>query len=37
LESPLKFPSTKKDSKYPITNWNHSCMPKIPKFHIRNS
>jgi hypothetical protein len=37
LESPLNFPSTKKVSKNPITNWNHSCVPKIPKFHIWNS
>jgi hypothetical protein len=34
LESPLNFPSTQKVSKNPITNWNCSCMPKIPKFHI---
>jgi hypothetical protein len=37
LESPLSFPSTKKVLKNPITNWNRSCMPKIPKFHIWNS
>jgi hypothetical protein len=37
LDSPLNFPSTKKVSKNPITNWNCSCVPKIPKFHIWNS
>jgi hypothetical protein len=37
LESPLNFPSTKKVSKNPITNWNHNCVPKVPKFHIWNS
>jgi hypothetical protein len=36
LESPLNFPSTKKVSKYPMTNWNRGCMPKVPKFHIWN-
>jgi hypothetical protein len=34
LESSLNFPSTKKVSKNPITNWNCGCVPKIPKFHI---
>jgi hypothetical protein len=24
-------------SKNPITKWNRSCVPKIPKFHIWNS
>jgi hypothetical protein len=33
----LKFPSTKKVSKNPITNWNCNCVPKIPKVHIWNS
>jgi hypothetical protein len=28
LESPLNFPSTKKVSKNPSTNWNRSCVPK---------
>jgi hypothetical protein len=37
LESPLNFPSTKKVSKNPITNWNCSCVPKVSKFHIWNS
>jgi hypothetical protein len=37
LESLLNFPSTRKLSKNPITNWNRSCVPKIPKFHIWNS
>jgi hypothetical protein len=37
MESPLNFPSSKKISKHPITNCNRSCMPKVPKFHIRNS
>jgi hypothetical protein len=34
LESPSNFPSTKKVLKNPITNWNHGCMPKIPKIHV---
>jgi hypothetical protein len=34
LESPLNFPSTKKVSKKPITDWNHGCVPKIPRFHM---
>jgi hypothetical protein len=33
----LNFPSTKKVSKNPITNWDHGCVPEIPKFHIWNS
>jgi hypothetical protein len=37
LESPLNFPSIQKVSKNPITNWNRTCMPKIPKFRIWNS
>ena len=37
LESSLKSLSIKKVSKNPITNWNCSCVPKIPKFHIWNS
>jgi hypothetical protein len=38
LESPtLNFPSTKFFSKNSVTNWNRSCMPKIPKFHMWNS
>ena len=37
LESPLNFPSTKKVSKHPITNYNYSFVPKILKFHIWNS
>jgi hypothetical protein len=37
LESPLNFPPTKKLSKNPITNWNRSCVSKIPKFHTWNS
>jgi hypothetical protein len=37
LESPLNLPSTKKVSKNPITNWNRSGVPKIPKFHIWKS
>jgi hypothetical protein len=34
LENHLNFPSTKKVSKNPITNWNRGCVPKILKFHI---
>jgi hypothetical protein len=37
LESPLNFPSTRKISKNPMTNWDHGCVPKVPKFHIWKS
>jgi hypothetical protein len=37
LESPLSFPSTKKVSGNPMTNWDHRCVPKVPKFHIWKS
>jgi hypothetical protein len=37
LESPLNSPSTKKNSKYPMTNWDCGCVPKVPKFHIWKS
>jgi hypothetical protein len=37
LESPLNFPSTKKVSKNPMTNEDHGCVPKVPKFHIWKS
>jgi hypothetical protein len=30
----LNFPSTKKVSKNPMTNWDRGCIPKVPKFHI---
>jgi hypothetical protein len=36
LESPLNFPSIKKVSKKPITNWNRNCVPKTPKFHSQS-
>jgi hypothetical protein len=32
LESPLNFPSTKKVSKNPMTNWYRGCMPKVLNF-----
>jgi hypothetical protein len=34
FESPFKSPSTEKVSKNPPTNWNHSSVPRPPKFHI---
>jgi hypothetical protein len=37
LESLVNFVSTQKVSKYPLTNWNGGCLPKIPKFHLWNS
>jgi hypothetical protein len=37
LESSLNFPSTKKVSKNPMTNWDRGCVPKVPKFHIWKS
>jgi hypothetical protein len=37
LESPLNFPSTKKVSKNPMTNWDRGCVPKVLKFHIWKS
>jgi hypothetical protein len=37
MKSHLKFPSTKKVSKNPLTNQNCNSVPKIHKFNIWNS